>query len=99
MIHKTKIVIDMTPDGKFRDPPRPPQVPVATRIALWAIVVTVVGAALLIAALAAWIAFLLIPVVVVAGVIAYLAFRFQLWRARASFGRQRPRSSPDIFRP
>jgi hypothetical protein len=34
-----------------------------------------------VAALALWFALILIPVVVAAGLIAWLAFRYQVWRA------------------
>ena len=53
----------------------------ATRIFAWAIVIAVAAAGLAIAALALWFALILIPVVVVAGLIAWLAFRYQVWRA------------------
>ena len=79
-------VLDMTPDGRFRPPPRP-TLPLATRMALAAGVVAALAAALGVAALALWLAFMLIPLAVGAGVVAYLAFRFQLWRTGA---RQRP---------
>jgi fatty acid desaturase len=60
--------LDLLPDGSFRQPRRPP---VAARIFAWALAV---------AAFALWIALILIPVVLVAGVIAWLAFRYQMWR-------------------
>jgi fatty acid desaturase len=69
--------LDLLPDGSFR-PRRPP---VATRIFAWAIVIAVVAAGLAVAAFALWLALILIPVVLVAGLVAWLAFRFQLWRA------------------
>jgi hypothetical protein len=68
--------IELLPDGSFR-PRRPP---IATRLFAWAVVVCVIAAALAIASFALWFALILIPVVVVAGAIAWLAFRFQLWR-------------------
>ena len=52
----------------------------AARIFAWALVVAAVAGALAVAAFALWIALILIPVVVVAGVIAWLAFRYQMWR-------------------
>jgi fatty acid desaturase len=69
--------LDLLPDGSYR-PRRPP---IAARIFAWAVVIAVVAAALAVAAFALWIALILIPVVVVAGLIAWLAFRFQVWRA------------------
>jgi hypothetical protein len=69
--------LDLLPDGSYR-PRRPP---IASRIFAWAIVIAAVAAALAVAAFALWIALILIPVVVVAGLIAWLAFRYQVWRA------------------
>lgn len=68
--------LDLLPDGSYR-PRRPP---IAARIFAWAVVVAVVAAALALAAFALWFALILIPVVVVAGVVAWLSFRFQMWR-------------------
>lgn len=72
--------IELLPDGSYRVR-RPP---VAARIFAWAIVIAVAAAGLAIAALALWFALILIPVVLLAAVIAWLAFRYQLWRAGAS---------------
>jgi hypothetical protein len=69
--------LDLLPDGSYR-PRRPPM---ASRIFAWAIVTAAVAAALALAAVALWFALILIPVVVVAGLIAWLALRYQLWRA------------------
>ena len=69
--------LDLLPDGSYR-PRRPP---IASRIFAWAIVIAAVAAALAVAAVALWFALILIPVVVVAGLIAWLALRYQLWRA------------------
>lgn len=70
--------IELLPDGSYR-PRRPP---ISARIFAWAIVIAVVAGALAVAAFALWLALILVPVVVVAGLIAWLAFRYQLWRAR-----------------
>jgi hypothetical protein len=43
---------------------------------------------LAIASFALWFALILIPVVVVAGLIAWLAFRYQVWRAGTSVPRE-----------
>ena len=83
--------LDMLPDGTFRRPARPPMV---TRVFLWASVVAVIAAGLAIAAFVLWIALILIPVALLAGVIAWLAFRFQLWRAQGSASRRR-----NVWRP
>lgn len=70
--------IELLPDGSYR-PRRPP---IATRIFAWAVVIGVAAGALAVASLALWFALILIPVVVAAGLIAWLAFRYQLWRTR-----------------
>ena len=70
--------IELLPDGSYR-PRRPP---IATRIFAWAVVIAVAAGALAVASLALWFALILIPVVVAAGLIAWLAFRYQLWRIR-----------------
>ena len=69
----------MTPDGRFRAPPR---VPVSTRIIAGAVLLAVVAAGLAFAALALWVALALIPVAIVAAVVAVATFRFRVWRAR-----------------
>lgn len=69
--------LDLLPDGSFR-PRRPP---VTSRIFAWAVVIAVAAAAMAVAALALWFALILIPVVLVAGLVAWLAFRYQIWRA------------------
>jgi fatty acid desaturase len=77
MSHRSPPELDLLPDGSYR----PRRQPVAARIFAWAIVIAVVAGALAVAALALWFALILIPVMLVAGLIAWLAFRFQLWRA------------------
>ncbi len=74
----------MTPDVQFRTPPR---TPVTNRIIAWAVLVAVVATGIAFAALALWVALTLIPVILVAGLIAVAAIRFQLWRARRNLGR------------
>jgi hypothetical protein len=81
--------LDMLSDGSFRLPPQPPRPPILTRIFIWAAVVAVIAGGLAVAAFALWIALILIPVAVAAAVIAWLAFRFQIWRAGRSVGGQR----------
>ena len=50
------------------------------RIAGWALVVALVAGGLAGAAVALWLALSLIPVAIVAGLVAYAAFRFHHWR-------------------
>jgi hypothetical protein len=72
--------LDLLPDGRYR-PRRPP---ISARIFAWAVIVAVVAAALALAAFVLWFALILIPIVLVAGLIAWLALRYQLWRAGVS---------------
>ncbi|HVY15911.1 MAG TPA: hypothetical protein VHB27_11840 [Rhodopila sp.] len=83
--------IDMTPEGEFVDPPRPP---ILTRVMMWAIVVAVLAGALSIAAFALWLFLLLLPIALGAAAVAYGVFRFQAWRAQQSVGGQR-----NVWRP
>lgn len=86
MPERYRLEIDMGPDGSFREVGKPS---LATRIFFWAVVVATVVGSIVVAALALWVALALIPLALGAAVIAYLAFRFQLWRAG---GRYRPPS-------
>lgn len=76
----------MLPDGSFRQPARPP---ILTRIFLWAMVIAGIAVALAAAAFALWLVLILVPVALLAGAIAWLAFRLQLWRARNGGMQQR----------
>ena len=93
MENRKKLTIDMTREGEFVDPPQksgwPPQGPdfraqfggdpdatLAARLGRTAIVVAVLAGLLGAAALA------LIPVVLAASAVAWVAYRIQLWRMR-----------------
>jgi hypothetical protein len=82
MIDRVPPELDLLPDGSFR-PRRPP---LAARVFRWAVVVALLAVTLALAALALWFALVLIPVAIVAGLIAWLAFRYQLWRGGKSGG-------------
>jgi hypothetical protein len=86
--------IEMTLDGTFRAPPKPP---ILTRILIWAVIIAVIAGALSLAAFALWIALLILPVALGAAAVAWLTWRFQVWRARVSAGRQRG-SGRDVWR-
>ena len=79
MAHDPRLQLDMTPDGRFRAPPR---VPVSTRIIIGAVLLAAVAVGLALAALALWVALALIPIAIVAVVVAVATIRFKLWRAR-----------------
>jgi fatty acid desaturase len=74
--------LDLLPDGSFR-PRRPP---LAIRVFRWAVIVALLAGALVLAAVALWFALVLIPVAIGAGLIAWLAFRYQVWRGGKSGG-------------
>lgn len=76
----------MLPDGSFRQPASPP---ILTRIFLWAVAIAVIAGGLAAAAFALWLVLILLPVALLAGAIAWLALRFQLWRARNNGMQQR----------
>ena len=69
--------IELLPDGSYRRR-RPP---IGARVFGWAIIIAVIATALAIAAIALWVALILIPVAIVAGLIAWIAYRYQAWRA------------------
>lgn len=85
--------LDLRSDGSFAVPPRP-GLPWPARIGIAAALVALVGAGIAGAALALWLVLMLLPVIVLAALIAWGAFRFQLWR-----GRRGARVRRDLFRP
>lgn len=79
-------VIDMTPDGRFRSRPG---LPLLERIFLGAVIVALIAGGLAVSALAFWFALLLVPVAIVAALIAWAVFQWRMWQARRSFSSQR----------
>jgi len=77
----------MLPDGSFRQPAKPS---IATRILVWAVLIAVIAGALSLAAFALWLALAILPVALGAALIAYLTFRFQMWRRRSSMNSRPP---------
>ena len=78
-------VIDMTPDGRFREPLRPNaglggRIPVSLKVLLGAAVVAVLAGTAAVAALALWVVSMLLPLMVVAGGVAYVAYKYRQWR-------------------
>ncbi len=72
--------IDITLDGQVRQPPPAPALGGLLRVA---ILVAVLAGAIAVAALALWFALLLIPVALAAAAVAWLAWRWQVFRRRA----------------
>ena len=85
MKNRTPPDLDMTIDGEFVEPP---VAPVANRILLWAMIVSVLAGALVIAALALWFAMMILPVAAGAGVVAYGMYRYRLWRLQSALSGQ-----------
>jgi hypothetical protein len=81
MAKDEKRIIDMTLEGEFVAPPAQPRPPIGARILLWAIVVMVLAVTALIVALTFWFVLMILPLVLGAAVVAYLAFRYQMWRS------------------
>ncbi len=73
--------IDMTPEGDIVPPARP-GLSWPMRIGIGAVVVAVLAGLAASAAILLWLASVLIPIAVVAALIAYAALRFQLWRLK-----------------
>ncbi len=81
-------------DGSF-PPPRGATLPM--KIAGMALAVASLAGALALAALVVWIVMwavmILVPIALLAGLVAWVAYRYQVWKARGSFGGPR-----DVFR-
>ena len=88
MENPNKPIIDMTRDGEFVDAPRgfprPPfgagTPPLSARIARTAVFIAVIAGLMCAAALALWFALALIPVVLAASAVAWIAYKIQVWR-------------------
>lgn len=85
MTKDDKHIIDMTLEGEFVSPPPPPQPTIGARIMIWAIVAMVLAVTVAIVALTFWFVVMILPLVLAAALIAYLAFRYQLWRTGRTF--------------
>jgi hypothetical protein len=83
--------LDMTVDGEFVSPPRPP---LSSRILLGAIVIAILAGALSLAAFALWLSLIILPVAFAAAVVAWAMFRYRIWRAQRSMAGQQ-----NIWRP
>jgi hypothetical protein len=78
--------LDMTIEGEFVSPPTPP---IASRILMWVVVIAIVAGALSLAAFALWLALLILPVALGAGIIAWAMFRYRMWRMQRAMAGQR----------
>jgi hypothetical protein len=87
--------LDMTVDGAFRTPPKPP---LLNRILVWAVIVAVLAGSLVVAALALWLALIILPVAIGAALIAWIVYRYHAWRSAGSL-RGGQVGGRDIYRP
>lgn len=88
---RTPPVIDMTPDGRFREPLRPgaaPGVPASVKLLIGAVLVAVLAGTAAVAALALWVVSMLLPVLLIAAGVAWATFKYRQWRG-GSLGSQR----------
>ena len=70
--------LDMLPDGSFRSEPRATAgVPISAKLMFGAVLVALVAGAISVAALALWLLSLALPVLILAGVGAWAAYRFR----------------------
>ena len=79
-------VLDMAPDGTFHTKPSGLRAPLSFKLLLGATIVAVLAGAFAIAALTLWVAALLLPVVVIAGGVAFATFKYRQWRRGVSSG-------------
>lgn len=75
--HRREIVIDINPDGTFRNPPR---APLSVRIMRVALGIAAVAGILALAAFAVASLFILIPLALGAGAVGYGALRWRQWQ-------------------
>lgn len=67
-------IIDMTPEGDFRDPPPPGLVARAVQAV---VAIAMIGAVLFVIALALWFALLLVPVVLGMAAVGWIAWSYR----------------------
>jgi hypothetical protein len=91
------IQIDMNPDGSFNVPPETfrqspfgqprfaPPGPISSAVLRWALVIAGVATLGAVAFFVLWLAMILVPVAVGAGLLAYGALRYRVWKSGGSF--------------
>ena len=72
--------LDMTTDGAFREPP-PLRPGWSFKLLVAAILIGIVAAAISIAAFALWVFSMLLPVVIIAGAVAWGTFKLRRWQS------------------
>ncbi len=79
-MNHTPPVIDMAPDGSFRTKPSGLRAPLSFKLLLGATIIAVLAGAVTVAALALWLAALLLPVVIIAVGVAWATLQYRRWR-------------------
>lgn len=74
--------IDMSPDGSFRVPPQAGVIPLSVKVGVGAALVAVIGLSLTVAALAIYLITLILPTIILAGAVAWLALKYRRWQLR-----------------
>ena len=77
-----KQIIEMTLDGAFVEPEGGGRPPLGARVMLWAIIAAMLAITALIVAVTFWFVLMILPAVLLLGLAGYLAWRYQIWRAR-----------------
>ena len=70
----------MTLEGEFVSPPPNAKPPLGTRVLIWSAAIAAIAIGCAVAVFALWLLAVLIPVALIAAVIAYGVFRYQMWR-------------------
>ena len=73
-------IIDLAPDGTFRTAPTGQRAPLSFKLLLGGTIVAVLAGGAAIAALAVWIASLLLPIALMGALVAFGAFKYRQWR-------------------
>ena len=73
-------IIDMNSDGSFRAPPQRPTVPFSFKVLAGAIVVAAISISIAVAAAAVWVISILLPVIVIAAGVAWVAAKYRRWQ-------------------
>ena len=82
VVHMNRVppTIEMLPDGSFRVPPRRPLAPFSAKVMLGALLVAAVALSVAMAVLAIWVVSLVLPVIIIAGAVAWAMYKFRRWQ-------------------
>ena len=71
--------IDLRPDGSFRAPPRL-GLPFTTKLVIGGVLVAAICMSIALAAVALWVVSMVLPVIIIAGAVAWAAMRYRRWQ-------------------